>query len=92
MTDRYCRATASRDIELLMLRHEVAGGRRTQPRPRLPRQRRILGGQRLTSGRSVFAKSSPVHSNGSPAREAIAYVQQSPKFKAAGCLPLPKRE
>ena len=52
----------------------------------------ITSEARLTSSRSVLAKSSPIHKSGSPAREAIAYVQQSPKFKAAGCLPLPNRE
>src|SRR6185437_1612749 len=49
-------------------------------------------GSSLTRSRSVLAKSSPTHKSGSPARDATAYVQQSPKFKAAGCLPLPNRE
>jgi len=30
-----CRATSSKDIELLVLPHEVAGLRRTNPKPRL---------------------------------------------------------
>ena len=37
----------------------------------------------------VAAKSSPVQSTGYPVRSASAYVKQSPKLSAAGCLPLP---
>jgi hypothetical protein len=37
----------------------------------------------------VAAKSSPAQSTGCPVRSASAYVTQSPKLSAAGCLPLP---
>ncbi len=37
------------------------------------------------------SKSSPSYDSGSPVTRTSAYAKQSPKFKAAGCLPLPKR-
>ena len=37
--------------------------------------------------KSVCGKSSPTHSSDSPASRATAYVMQSPKLSAAGCLP-----
>jgi hypothetical protein len=33
-----------------------------------------------------------MHNSRLPTMEAVAHVQQPPKFKAAGCLALPKRE
>src|SRR5688572_25216640 len=43
------------------------------------------------TSRSVRVKSLPTQRSGCPAKEATAYAMQSPKFKAAGWRPFPKR-
>ena len=52
------RTSAVKDVELLVLRHEVAVLRRTNPRPRIPTWLKLVRPAACNDHRRVFA---PVH-------------------------------
>jgi hypothetical protein len=49
----------------------------------------LLGALDIAEAMSVREKSLPLKSSGKFGNPAIAYEKQSPKFKAAACLPFP---
>ena len=68
---------------LLEARLEMGSRKAIPERAQLPAPN-LMARLLQASTQSVCGKSSPTHSNGSPATTAVAYARQSPKLRPAG--------